>query len=61
MRRSVLRRALAFVALAWLAVAATAGSETPPEGPPWTREFAAAQRDALKRGVPMFVYLTKTY
>ncbi len=38
-----------------------AGSETPPEGPPWERELAAAQTAALKRGVPIFVYLTKTY
>lgn len=43
------------------AESARAGSETPPEGPPWVRDFAVAQRDALARGVPIFVYLTKTY
>jgi len=43
------------------AESARAGSETPPHGPPWVRDFAVAQRDALTRGVPIFVYLTKTY
>jgi hypothetical protein len=46
---------------AWAAGAAVAGSETPPAGPPWVREFRAAQRDALAREVPLFVYLTKTH
>ena len=43
------------------AAPARAGSDTPPEGPPWLRDFQAAQRDALTRGVPIFVYLTKTH
>ncbi len=42
-------------------VTAMAGSETPPEGPPWVRDFAAAQKQAIEREVPIFVYLTKTY
>lgn len=68
MLRTLLRRFVAFVSSAVVAVLAAAaaavalaGSETPPEGPPWTREFAAAQKDALARGVPVFVYLTKTH
>jgi hypothetical protein len=48
-----------------LAIACTgparAGSETPPEGPPWVRELAAAQTQALAEGKAIFVYLTKTY
>ena len=51
--------AAAVVALA--AGTARAGSETPPAGPPWVREFKVAQKDALARGVPIFVYLTKTH
>ena len=44
-----------------LAVSAFAGSETPPEGPPWVRDFRKAHADALRREVPIFVYLTKTH
>jgi hypothetical protein len=44
-----------------LAAASLAGSETPPEGPPWVRTLAAAQEQAIRKGVPIFVYLTKTY
>lgn len=40
---------------------ATADSETPPPGPPWQRDFDAAQREALSAGMPVFVYFTKTY
>lgn len=47
--------------LTLLAGAALGGSETPPAGPPWVRDFQTAQRDALARGVPVFVYLTKTH
>jgi len=47
--------------LALLAAGAVAGSETPPEGPPWVRTLAEAQERAIRRGVPIFVYLTKTY
>ncbi len=50
----------ALLALAF-AVPAQAGSETPPEGPPWKRDFAAAQKEALEKGLPLFVYLTKTF
>ena len=49
------------VVLAVAGAAALAGSETPPAGPPWVREFKVAHRDALARGVPIFVYLTKTH
>lgn len=44
-----------------LAGTASAGSETPPEGPPWERNLLEAQVKALERGVPLFVYFTKTY
>ena len=44
-----------------LATPALAGSDTPPEGPPWTRDLIAAQKTALARKVPIFVYLTKTH
>jgi len=40
---------------------AIAGSETPPKGPPWHREFSKAQLEALSAGKPIFLYFTKTY
>lgn len=51
------------VVLALLVVAAPAqaGSETPPEGPPWVRDIQEAQKAAIARKVPIFVYLTKTH
>ena len=52
-------RAIASLLLA--ASACLAGSETPPEGPPWVRDFAQAREDAIRQGKPIFVYLTKTY
>jgi hypothetical protein len=56
--RTLLRSASLVAALASLAVA---GSDTPPEGPPWVRSLVEAQRSALERKVPIFVYLTKTH
>ena len=57
-----LRAALAGAAVVAISAASSlAGSETPPAGPPWVREFKVAHRDALARGVPIFVYLTKTH
>jgi hypothetical protein len=55
--------AAAAVAFALLAGArdAGAGSETPPKGPPWVRDFHAAQATALAEGKPVFVYMTKTH
>ena len=47
--------------LALLAGAAVAGSETPPKGPPWQRDLAEAQKQALVEGKPLFLYFTKTY
>ncbi len=44
-----------------LACIASAGSESPPPGPPWMRAFPAAVREAERRSLPIFVYLTKTY
>jgi hypothetical protein len=55
--------AAATLALALLAAPrpAGAGSETPPKGPPWVRDFYAAQEAALAEGKPVFVYMTKTH
>ncbi len=36
-------------------------SKTPPPGPPWHTEFAAARAAALAANQPIFVYSTKTY
>ena len=58
---SATRMAAFVTAGAALAAIAFAGSETPPAGPPWTKDFAAAQTKAVKDGVPLFVYMTKTY
>ena len=44
-----------------LAAAAFAGSETPPEGPPWKRDLHEARAQALRDGKPIFLYFTKTY
>jgi hypothetical protein len=54
-------RAAASSLVLLLAGVALAGSETPPAGPPWLRDFTAAQTKALREGKPIFVYLTKTY
>jgi Thioredoxin-like/HEAT repeats len=37
-----------------------AAGEKPPPGPPWKLDFAKAQQEALERGVPIFIYFTKT-
>ena len=42
-------------------VIATAGSETPPLGAPWQRDFGKVQLEALRTGKPIFIYFTKTY
>jgi hypothetical protein len=56
------RNALAAVGLAALmTTVALAGSETPPKGPPWVRDFAKAREEGIRQGKPIFVYLTKTY
>jgi hypothetical protein len=49
------------MALCLLGLWAHAGSETPPEGPPWVRDLHAARAQALKQGKPIFLYFTKTY
>lgn len=36
-------------------------SKNPPLGAPWQRDFFAARDAAIARGVPIFVYSTKTY
>ena len=44
-----------------LSASAYAGSDTPPEGPPWKRDLVSAQKEALEQGKPVFLYFTKTY
>jgi hypothetical protein len=34
-------------------------TEPPPAGPPWVRDLPAAQKAALEKGVPIFIYFTK--
>ena len=51
----------ALLALALIGPVALAGSETPPKGPPWMRDFHKARLEALKTGRPLFVYFTKTH
>jgi hypothetical protein len=53
--------ALAFVFGLLASSVSLADSSTPPQGPPWKRDFAAAQAEALEKGLPIFVYLTKTH
>ena len=61
--RTLLRPAAPVLLAACLVFGGTAfaGSETPPQGPPWVRSLVAAQQAALERKVPIFVYLTKTH
>ena len=61
MTRRTTPKAHALLTTALLAGAALAGSETPPAGPPWQRDFVAARRQALAEGKPLFLYFTKTY
>lgn len=61
----VLRNSHIIFAFAFACLFATeiamAGSETPPAGAPWQRDFDKAHREALETGKPIFVYFTKTY
>jgi hypothetical protein len=52
-------RVALFAAL--LAGTVSAGSETPPAGPPWQRDLSEARQQALADGKPLFLYFTKTY
>jgi hypothetical protein len=36
-------------------------SKSPPAGPPWVTDFAAARAAAMAGNKPIFVYSTKTY
>lgn len=56
-----MRAVTAVLCLALAAGSVLAGSETPPEGPPWQRDLLAAQAQALQEGKPLFLYFTKTY
>ncbi len=60
-RMRILQLVAAAVLVLLAAGSALAGSETPPEGPPWVRDLAEAQKLALAKRVPIFVYLTKTH
>lgn len=62
MKRSIARLSGAIlVAMTLSPATSTAGSETPPAGPPWTKDFGAALEAAAKDGRPVFLYFTKTY
>ena len=61
MRRCSLVLLFLSLAAAGLPGLASAGSDVPPEGPPWKRDFVEAQREAVKSGKPIFLYFTKTY
>ena len=39
--------------LLFVAAPVFAGSETPPKGPPWKRDFVEAQREALLSEIPL--------
>jgi len=60
MRRRTAVTSVVLIAMAFGAVS-FAGSETPPEGPPWLRDLAKAREEGIRQGKPIFVYLTKTY
>ena len=60
-RQTLRAGALAFFTALLLVTPARAGSETPPPGPPWMKDLVKAQKAALEKKVPIFVYLTKTY
>ena len=53
--------AAAVVVAMTLGAVAFAGSETPPEGPPWKTDLLDAHREAVTAGKPLFLYFTKTY
>ena len=64
MNAATLTRCLVTAALASPLLAQQGGehaSKTPPAGPPWVTEFAAARAAALAAHKPIFVYSTKTY
>ena len=61
LRRSHTLALISAFSIAALATTTNAGSETPPPGAPWQRDFDQVQREALKTGKPIFVYFTKTY
>jgi len=56
-----MRTTLTATLLLGMAATALAGSETPPEGPPWKRDLHEAQVEGIRHGKAIFVYLTKTY
>lgn len=51
----------AVLSLTALAASVHAESKTPPQGPPWTKDFLEAQRMASERKKPIFIYSTKTH
>jgi hypothetical protein len=56
-----LRTQSTVLSVALLASVAThsEAKEPPPAGPPWVRDLPAAQKSALEKGVPIFIYFTK--
>ena len=61
MRRAALPPPLLSLATLLLAGSALAGSDVPPKGPTWERDLLGAHEKALRKGVPIFLYFTKTY
>lgn len=61
MKTSRYRSLFGFLGALLFPLAAFAGSETPPSGPPWKTDFTVAHREALRTGKPIFIYFTKTY
>ena len=47
--------------VAGLSAGTAHAGDDPPEGPPWVRDYRAAQTQALAAKQPIFVYFTKTW
>jgi hypothetical protein len=52
---------VAVLSYAAIATAVYAESKTPPQGPPWTKDFLEAHRMADEQKKPIFIYSTKTH
>ena len=57
----MIRLPITLAALLALLPDAVTAAEPPPAGPPWVRELAAAQKAALEKRTPIFIYFTKKY
>ena len=57
MTRILIVGALLAPGLALIPIAKAA--EPPPKGPPWVRELGLAQKAALAKGTPIFIYFAR--